>query len=108
MILVVGDSTFGRINPMPFPDLYIAANTDFAVARYSSDGSLDKSFGVNGKTNTDFGFLSDTGYAVTLQSDGAILVSGSSQIYIGPDVEIRFSTVRYTSDGSLDPTFKSR
>src|SRR5262245_34398023 len=28
--------------------------TDFAVARYNSDGSLDAGFGVGGKVTTDF------------------------------------------------------
>jgi hypothetical protein len=30
-------------------------DTDFALARYHSDGSLDANFGVGGRVMTDFG-----------------------------------------------------
>ena len=32
-----------------------SSNSDFALARYNSDGSLDTSFGVGGKMTTDWG-----------------------------------------------------
>jgi len=107
-IVVAGERTSVRSNPMPFPGFYMAANIDFAVVRYNSNGSLDSSFAVNGKATTDFGLLTDTGYAIALQSDGSILVSGSSQTYVGPDAYTSFATARYLTNGSLDPTFRNR
>lgn len=32
-------------------------NNDFAIVRYNTDGTLDSSFGSNGKTTTNFGNL---------------------------------------------------
>src|SRR5687767_5871832 len=51
------------------------SNTDFAVARYNIDGSLDTSFDSDGKLTTDFGG-SDFAYAATIQSDGKIIAVG--------------------------------
>src|SRR3954454_22622268 len=42
-----------------------------------SAGALDPSFGGTGLETQDFGFGDDTGYAVTVQSDGRILVAGT-------------------------------
>jgi len=68
----------------------------FALERYNADGSRDTSFGTTGRITTDFGGTA-SGYSVTLQADGKIVVAGSSN---GD-----FALARYNSDGSLDPTF---
>jgi len=49
--------------------------SDFAIARYNSDGSLDTTFGVGGKVSVNFG-VSDYIRAVTLQPDGNVLAAG--------------------------------
>ncbi|MBI4336543.1 MAG: IPTL-CTERM sorting domain-containing protein [Chloroflexi bacterium] len=54
-----------------------AASSNFAVARYNANGSLDASFGTGGKVTTDFGG-DDAGYSVAIQSDGRIVVAGHS------------------------------
>ncbi|MFD8147058.1 calcium-binding protein [Streptomyces sp. NPDC059708] len=55
------------------------SQADFGVARYNTNGSLDSGFGTGGKVHTDVssGFF-DTAYAVALQSDGKIVVSGNT------------------------------
>ena len=68
----------------------------FALARYNRDGSLDTAFGSGGKVVTDVGDM-DLGYSVTIQTDGKILLGGTS----AGD----FALVRYNSDGNLDTTF---
>ena len=74
--------------------------TDFALARYNSDGSLDTSFSSDGKVTTDLGFIAvDIGYSIAVQADGKIVVAGVSN---GD-----FALVRYNSDGSLDTSFSS-
>ena len=55
----------------------VAANRDFALARYNADGSLDKSFGTGGKVATDFG-NSDIALAVAIQQDGKIISAGKA------------------------------
>ena len=51
---------------------------EMAVARYLSDGSLDPAFGIGGKVNTDF-LGRDGATGVGLQSDGRIVVAGSTR-----------------------------
>ena len=73
--LVVSGQTF---NPLSGTSL------DFALSRYNIDGSLDVSFGANGKVTTDFDFTDpfggndDRGYGSALQPDGKIIVVGYS------------------------------
>jgi uncharacterized delta-60 repeat protein len=82
-------------------------DVDFALARYNTDGSLDTSFGNNGKVTTDFimpGDItsSDIGNSVIQQSDGKFLVGGE-QI---PNIRrITPILARYNNDGSLDTSF---
>ena len=77
------------------------ANSDFAVVRYNTDGSLDTTFGTNGKVVTPIGTGNEFGYSVALQTDGKIVVAGSSSNGSNDD----FAVVRYNTDGSLDTTF---
>ena len=77
------------------------SNTYFAVVRYNTDGSLDTTFGTDGELTTAIGLYTDVAYSVVLQSDGKILVAGSS--FNGSDND--FAIVRYNTDGSLDSTF---
>jgi uncharacterized delta-60 repeat protein len=77
------------------------ANTDFAVVRYNSDGSLDTSFDSDGKTITPVGNKYDIANAVAVQTDGKIVVAGYATTGANRD----FGVVRYHPDGSLDSSF---
>ena len=71
---------------------------DFAIARYSPNGSLDSSLNGTGKVHTDLNLNSDdVGNAVTLQSDGKILIAGDSSS--------DFGLARYNQNGSMDLSF---
>jgi uncharacterized delta-60 repeat protein len=76
---------------------------DFAVARYNSDGSLDTTFGINGKVTTDFPGLAAVPSSVVIQPDGKIVVAGGA--FPNFTFAGNFEIVRYNSDGSLDTTF---
>jgi uncharacterized delta-60 repeat protein len=76
------------------------------VARYNADGSLDTSFDVDGKkilnfTNTSY---NDSVRSVAIQSDGKIVVAGSSGELNEFD---DFALIRFNADGSLDTNFGS-
>jgi len=75
---------------------------DFAVARYTRHGRLDRSFGDGGKVTTAFSAGDDAARAVVLRPGGKILVVGEANGN-GPSTD--FALVRYTHDGELDPTF---
>lgn len=51
---------------------------DFMVARYNTDGTLDTTFGQEGKTTTDFEGKDDVVTAMVLRPDDSILVVGYS------------------------------
>jgi uncharacterized delta-60 repeat protein len=77
---------------------------DFAVARYNPDGSLDTSFGGDGRITTDIFGERDEAYALALTSDGKVIVAG----YGGEAVAAKdFAIVQYTSAGTLDDSFGS-
>lgn len=65
-------------------------NDDFALARYHADGTLDESFGINGKVATDFGGTDDLAYSLALQSNEKLVVGGISSV--------NFALARYISE----------
>ncbi|HYV92932.1 MAG TPA: T9SS type A sorting domain-containing protein [Chitinophagales bacterium] len=68
-------------------------NTDWALARYNSNGTLDSSFGTQGIVTT--AMSNTTINVIAIQPDGKILASAPGTLTL----------VRYNSDGSLDTTF---
>ena len=56
-----------------------SANSNFVVARYGVDGTLDTAFGEDGTLSIDFFGFTDIGENVLVQPDGRIVVSGSAQ-----------------------------
>lgn len=66
------------------------------VARFSSHGALDETFGSSGRVFLDFGTSSD-GAAVLVTPDGHIVVAGGSNK--------RFALARLDADGTLDESF---
>jgi uncharacterized delta-60 repeat protein len=79
---------------------------DFAVVRLEADGSLDPSFSGDGIVETDFGGRHDRARALTLRSDGGIVVAGTSASL--DEVPTRdFAVAQYLSDGTLDPSFST-
>ena len=77
--------------------------TDYAVARYNADGSLDTTFNSTGKVMVDFGGSTDQGYGLAIQADGKILVNGFTNASGNTDNGV----IRLTSSGALDTTFNS-
>jgi uncharacterized delta-60 repeat protein len=79
----------------------VSFQLDFVVARYSSDGSFDTTFGNGGIVTTDFFGDWDLAFALALQPDGKIVAAGSA----ATDGLDDFALARYNTDGSLDTTF---
>lgn len=74
----------------------------FALARLDPNGSLDTSFGGDGRVTTSVGPGADSAQAVAIQPDGKIVVAGESWTLSGFD---GIDVVRYEADGQVDPTF---
>jgi len=92
-ILLAGQSNFN-----------LNGNFDFALTRYNSSGTLDTTFGSNGKMMTDLNSNSvDTLTSLEIQTNGKIIAAGYSTF--GTDTDI--SLVRYNPNGTVDSTFGS-
>lgn len=77
------------------------SDVEFALARYNSDGSLDRTFGTGGKVVTPLTTINAAGASVALQPDGKIVVVGA-----GGNFEVDIGAIaRYNADGSLDTSF---
>lgn len=79
-----------------------SSDTDFGLARYNADGSLDTSFGTGGKVLTDFDGFNDDALDVFLQPDGKIVAAGSAK---NPANFYDFALARYLPNGALDTGF---
>lgn len=77
------------------------SNQDFALTRYNADGTLDSTFGTNGKVTTAFGSDLDIATAVAIQADGKIVVAGYTKI----GAVTSFALARYNANGSPDTSF---
>ena len=82
-------------------------STRFVVTRYRPDGSLDRTFGVDGRVATRLGRLAGAGLSMALQRNGRILVGG----FAGPLSYLHLHRkpsgllIRYMPDGSIDRSF---
>lgn len=78
---------------------------DFALARYTSGGTLDAAFDTDGMQTTSFGDGVDAAYSVAIQGDGKIVVAGITDSVSGDGVNNDFALARYDANGVLDATF---
>jgi uncharacterized delta-60 repeat protein len=91
----------GSADPTP-------STSEFALARYANDGSLDTSFGNGGLVTTPFpGYPYGGASQVVVQPDGRIIAAGSVGGYSPPTkmTYAVYALARYNSDGSLDTSF---
>ncbi|HSB11392.1 MAG TPA: hypothetical protein VLM38_18030 [Blastocatellia bacterium] len=81
------------------------SSSDFALARFNSDGSLDRSFGSDGTVITDFFGKAEHVFGLALQTDGKIVAVGFTQGTDQGPINSDFALARYNPDGSLDASF---
>jgi uncharacterized delta-60 repeat protein len=83
---------------------FAGPNERFVTLAYEPDGSLDPTFGGDGKVFTDLTSKPDVPFGLAIQEDGKIVVAGGAAL--GSDTDPKFALVRYERDGSLDPSLK--
>lgn len=76
-----------------------ASHSNFVIARFNADGSLDTSFDGDGLVITDFG-ASAGASGLRLQPDGKLFAVGSVS-----SNGWHIAMARYSTNGALDPTF---
>jgi uncharacterized delta-60 repeat protein len=72
------------------------SDSDFAIARYNTDGSLDTTFSGDGIFTASLNDNNEI-HAVAIQTDGKIVAGGISDIF--------FALARFNTNGTLDNTF---
>jgi uncharacterized delta-60 repeat protein len=75
-------------------------SSSIALARYETDGTLDTSFGSNGRVTTSLGGSVDQASGVVVQDDGKLVVAGSHDVLGGQYLQAVLA--RYDIDGALD------
>lgn len=90
---------------------FVSGNfTDFALVQYNSNGTLDPTFGIDGRKTVDYGYLtggntSDFVGGLALQPDGKFIVVGATYTsYLSAQQE-DFAVMRFEANGALDTTF---
>ena len=73
--------------------------SEIAIAKYKNNGSVDSSFGLNGRVATTLGEVSVISSKVLLQKDGKIIING--------DAGSPFIIARFDSNGKIDSSFGS-
>lgn len=79
------------------------------LVRYNANGSIDNSFGINGKVRTMVG-QKDIAYAIAIQPDGKIVIAGNETIITAIDsttaiISSKPFLTRYHTSGALDNAF---
>jgi len=77
-------------------------NSDFCIARFNSNGTLDRTFGNSGKVIQSIGSFYDAGQSLAIQPDGKILFGGEC---IDGIINSDFCIARFNSNGTLDNSF---
>jgi uncharacterized delta-60 repeat protein len=97
---IVAGSFATSIGTPPAPNDY-----GVALTRYTSNGTIDTTFGSHGGVVTPFiGETDAVGFALAIQSNGAIVVAGQAGSQ-APDGPSSFALARYTANGQLDTSF---
>ncbi|MFZ1799468.1 MAG: T9SS type A sorting domain-containing protein [Chitinophagaceae bacterium] len=79
-------------------------NSPYMLSSYNTDGSVDESFGVNGRAQFIFGqggIWNNALHAIALQPDGKIVCTGIT----GKGDEISMGLCRFNINGSIDESF---
>ncbi len=94
---------------------YVATATNFAVARFKPNGTLDHSFSGDGRVTTRFsggpGYVLNSADSVAIDSEGRIVATGFKCNYTAPpseggeEISCETALARYKPNGSLDPSF---
>lgn len=92
----------GKIVVAGYSTVLSTGQTDFTIVRYNTNGTVDATFGTNGKVYADVGGKSDQFPEVFVLQDGKILLAGQSRN--AQDIPV-ISFFRFNSNGAIDTTF---
>jgi uncharacterized delta-60 repeat protein len=76
----------------------VTSTVEIALARYNANGTLDTTFGTNGKVITNPAGQGDYARSMAVDGSGRIVVAAESNLGVA-------TLVRYTPNGALDTSF---
>lgn len=76
-------------------------NSEFALFRYTPDGTVDPSFGSNGIVRSKIGSIYSAAEALMVRPDGKIVAAGCAETATGINLAIK----QFKPNGSLDQDF---
>jgi uncharacterized delta-60 repeat protein len=79
----------------------VIACSYFSSPAFAQDGTLDNSFGINGKAITNISGTGDMGRSVALQTGGKIILGGTTTFNSRQYIAL----VRYLTNGTVDSSF---
>ncbi|WP_294819573.1 T9SS type A sorting domain-containing protein [uncultured Flavobacterium sp.] len=90
-------------------NLYTLLIALLSLQGFSQSGTIDLTFGNNGKVTTGFSSANSRANAVAVQPDGKIIMGGfahtANTVNTWQRDSDNFALVRYNADGSIDPAF---
>jgi len=92
----------GKILAAGFTSNINENTSNFGIVRLNSDGSLDSSFGINGRIITSFGGDA-VAYSIQILSDGKFIVSG--MYFFNADNNQKVAIAKYNANGILDTSY---
>ena len=88
--------------PFPSSRHWESTRATVGLARVTSSGKKDRTFGHSGEVVTNVAGTNERATSLVGQSDGRLVLAGSAGNASGP---VRMLVVRYTSSGRLDRSF---
>lgn len=79
--------------------------TDFALVRLNSNGTIDTLFDLDGKATLPLSDSNDILFDTKIQIDGKIVVAGRRQTTVGTTTTTDYIISRFNTIGSLDTSF---
>ncbi|HEX8269606.1 MAG TPA: T9SS type A sorting domain-containing protein [Flavobacterium sp.] len=88
---------------MAFGSASVAFTPEIAVVRYNQNGTVDTTFGNNGKLISLLTPMDYYGTKLVFQTDGKFVIAGTK--FYNSDPSYYIGMERYTEDGALDMTY---
>lgn len=102
------------VGVMPNGQIIVAGSdrySQFAIVKYNNDGSIDNSFGSNGRIIEPIGYgntatnIRSAAQSIYVLNDGKFIICGLSYSFYQNNLSLSLALVKYNSNGTHDNSF---